>query len=129
VKPETEASSAPTTARLLVAVLAFWVIGGLLTVVMMEVLQIAMTRGRVAFVISALLVVPAAILLALKTAKYRKLKPAVQTIGVLAIAGLASWILTDGVTRLGIVVFCASFPAGFFAAVWLGPEGERRRAK
>lgn len=104
-------------------------IGGLLTVVMVEVSQIAMTRGRVALVIAALLVMPAAVLLALKTAKYRKLKPAVQTIGVLAIAGLASWIFTDGVTRLGILVFCVSFPAGFFAAVWLGPEGERQRAK
>lgn len=41
---------------------------------------------------------------------------------------MASWLFTDATSRMAITIVCISFPAFFFAAVWLGSEGNRRRA-
>lgn len=128
VSTESNVDPAQTPARLLAALVAYWAIGGLFAALTFEMSDLAISSDFVAVLVSGFLLVPAAVLLALKTAKYQGLKRTVQIIGVLAVAGLVGWSLSGGITSIGVAIICVSLPAAAFAAIWLGPEGDRRRS-
>ena len=118
---EAKVNPAQAPKRLVSALLVYWLFAGIAGAI-----TVSSTGGNSSEVIVlfavGMLAVPLAVLLGLKTARYRSWKPAVQTIAVLSAAGMFAWLLADGATWPGFAIVCGCFPAAVFAGVWLGPD-------